>query len=288
VKRTGTALLVLALFAAVPAAAESRVERSLLFRSEALGRPLAYSLYLPDGYGANGRRHPVLYLLHGVGGGENDWLDMGRLRQTADWMVALGEIPPLVIVMPGGDDGWYVDNPDPGGAGAMATAIGEELVAHVDATLATDARREARAIAGVSMGGYGALRLALLHPETFTAAASLSGALFAGDEAMDGPFPELFHGAFGRPLDRKRLVAASPVALIGQAASAATPPALFITCGDDDELGFANLAARFHERLRGADLAAELRITDGNHSWQLWEEQLPSVLRFLGQHLEPR
>ncbi|MEQ8968011.1 MAG: alpha/beta hydrolase family protein [Azospirillaceae bacterium] len=290
----------LALAAALPAAiaglpglarARSAVRRSLAFDSPSLGRPMAYSLYLPDGYDPAGPPLSVIYLLHGLGGGETDWLDAGGLRATADRLIAEGALPPAIVVMPDGDDGWYVDAPD--GAGRYERAVLVDLPAHVEATLAARTDRAGRAIAGLSMGGFGALRLAMHHPERYVAAASLSGALFPPgtyeDAATADMPPRLFRGAFGTPFDRTRLRRASPFAAIDALAArraAGEPvPALYLTTGDDDYFGFEKGAMRLYLTLEAAGLPAEIRVTDGDHVWPLWRAELPAALAFLGRAL---
>ncbi|HLL24000.1 MAG TPA: alpha/beta hydrolase family protein, partial [Kofleriaceae bacterium] len=164
------------------------------FASTALGVDKRVVVYLPGGYETSGKRYPVFYYLHGLGGDESNWIDGGKLDQTAD---ALGL--EAIIVMPDGDDGFYADAAKQvdydacmkTGAGLFfpqrkkaetcvraskyETYITKDLVGWVDTTYRTIATREGRAIAGLSMGGFGALQLAMRHPDLFVAAASHSG-----------------------------------------------------------------------------------------------------------------
>jgi len=291
-RRLAAALALCAVaLAADPADAASEVHRSLAFDSPALGRPMAYSVYLPDGYAPDGPPLPVVYLLHGLGGGETDWLDAGGLRATADRLIAEGALPPVLVVMPDGADGWYVDAPD--GAGRYETAVLDDLAAHVEATYRARGDRAGRAVVGLSMGGFGALRLAMHHPDRFVAAASLSGALFppgtyAAPETAGMP-AALFRGAFGTPFDRIRLRRASPFAVVealaARHAAGAPVPALYLTTGDDDHFGFETGAMRLYLALEAAGLPSEIRVTDGDHVWPLWRAELPGALRFLGRAL---
>jgi S-formylglutathione hydrolase FrmB len=283
VRRLAVALALLLLLA--PAVeAGSRAERALSLESGLLGRALPYSLYLPDGY-RDGRRYPTLYLLHGLGGAETDWLGGGDAKATLDRLIAAGAIPPLIVVMPGVGNSWYVDNPDPGGLGAVASAVALELPEHIEATLPALPTREGRAIAGLSMGGFGALRLALLHPDRYVAAAGLSPALFLPEVHDLDRLAPLFHGAFGTPLDPERLAAANPLALVASVEPGAGAPAFFLTTGDDDPFELTLPAAKLHAALRARALEAELRVTDGGHDWAVWAPELETVLRFIGQHL---
>ncbi len=263
------------------------VRRSQEASSGTLGRPIPYSLYLPDGYADSDRRYPVLYLLHGHGGTEDDWLDGGGLAAALDRLIAVGAVPPMLVVMPGLGNSWYVDNPDEGGLGAVQTAFLTDLLTHVDRTWRTDARRGSRAVAGLSMGGWGAVRFAMLRPDWFAAAASLSGALISEEWAATPEWAGWFSGAFGTPVDLARFRRASPFSLIPNFQAAAPRPALFLACGDDDDLDLEEGNLLFYLALRRAGVPAELRITDGGHSWKLWARELDPMLRFVGAAFAP-
>jgi enterochelin esterase family protein len=266
------------------AAAAGEVRRGLAVASPVLGRPIPYTLYLPDDRGAGGRL-PVLYLLHGHGGTERDWLDAGGLEATMDRLVATGAVPPMLVVMPGLGDGWYVDNPDRGGQGAVATAFLADLLPAIDRTWPTDARRQGRALAGLSMGGWGAIRLALLRPDLFAAAASLSGALVTEAQAATPLWAGFFSGVFGDPVDLVRFRAAAPQGMLAALPPAPMLPALYLACGDDDELGLTESNLLFFLALARAGVPAELRIGDGGHDWSVWSRDLAPALRFVGAAL---
>lgn len=291
-------LLLAALGAPAAGGAESRVRQSTAFDSAALGRPMAYSVYLPPGYDgeddeeedAPGRRFPVIYLLHGLGGNERDWLLGAGVDAIADDLIARGAMPPAILVMPDGGVGWYVDSAAIGGPGDYETAIAADLIAHVDATYRTIAAREGRAIAGLSMGGYGAVRLAFFHPDLFVAAGSLSGAIFPdipSDDDVSDLQQDLFRGAFGTPVDAGRFNAANVFGPIAELAAAGAAPPLLLTVGDDDRFRLDRGAHALFTALRDAGLPVELRITDGGHVWPLWAQQIQGVLVFLGGYLSP-
>ena len=151
--------------------------------SDALGRSTNVRVLLPEGYAAAPqRRYPVLLLLHGCCDDYRSWVDKGRAEQlTAPY--------PLIVVMPdGGANGWYSD---PFNAGAFGPPRYEsfafgELLPWVDATFRTIAAREGRAVAGLSMGGFGALKYAARHPDMFVAASSFSGVTDAPAFAQNG------------------------------------------------------------------------------------------------------
>src|SRR3954454_1424072 len=163
--------------AAPPAAvvATQRLDPRLLeltIRTPALAAPTKVRVLLPDGYAASPRRrYPVLYLLHGAGDDAGAWTRSGDAeRLTAG--------RPLIVVMPdGGRGGWYTNWYRDGGGGrpAWETYHVDQLIALVDRCFRTIAARHGRAIAGLSMGGFGALSYAARHPDLFAAAASFSG-----------------------------------------------------------------------------------------------------------------
>ena len=143
--------------------------------SDALGRSTSIRVLLPEGY-ADGRSYPVLLLLHGCCDDYRSWVDKGRAEQlTAPY--------PLIVVMPdGGTNGWYSD-PYAGGTPKYETYAFDELLPWVDATFRSTGRR---AVAGLSMGGFGALTYAARHPGVFDAAASYSGVVDAPAFAANG------------------------------------------------------------------------------------------------------
>lgn len=273
------ALLALSL-AAVPAQA-GEIQTGRL-ESRALGRPLDYAVYRPDG---PTRGLPVVYLLHGRASDPDEWLRMGMVKATADRLIAERRIAPLLVVLPAAGNSWYA-------AGAIETALVDELPAAIERTYATVVRRTGRAVAGNSMGGFGAFRFAFGHPERYAAAASMSGAYWtriapdmAIDAEMEGRLARVFSGAFGTPFDVPRFLAQSPLAMAARAANAPLRPPVFLTVGRDDRFGLAAEQQAVETALRrlGHDVTAT--TTDGDHDWGTWEAALPEVLVFLARHL---
>jgi S-formylglutathione hydrolase FrmB len=158
--------------------------RELTIDAPALAARTKARVLLPDGYRASGgRRYPVLYLLHGAGGDETDWTESGAAaRATAG--------KPLIVVMPdGGEAGWYTNwsNGGNGGRPAWERYHVRELMPLVDQRFRTVTARRGRAIAGLSMGGFGAFSYAARHPDLFTAAVSYSGGVDLNAELFDQP-----------------------------------------------------------------------------------------------------
>jgi S-formylglutathione hydrolase FrmB len=266
---------------------DARLEQWTL-RTPALSDPTHVRVLLPTGYrAAPRRRYPVLYLLHGADADYRAWTRYGDAE-------AITARAPVIVVMPdGGAQGWYTD----WYAGDRTVAprweayhIGE-LVPWVDATYRTIARRSGRAVAGLSMGGYGALSYAARHPGTFAAAASFSGALEIGAADAWGP----------RSTNEARWRAHLPISIADRLRSLALielrtgngQPGPLDHRGTARDCGACELErflhrgnVRMHERLR----ALGIRHTwddygPGTHDWPYWRrdlrETLPDIERVL-------
>ena len=254
------------------------------FESKLLQRDYRYQVYLPDGYAQGTKRYPVLYLLHGAGGEENEWLDPIGLRQILDGLIESGQIQPLLVVLPAHLQGWWVDGAKDRGESALL----QELMPHAERAFRVDARGETRLIAGFSAGGFGALNLALKYPQRFAGAALLSPAIYdplppAHSSAMTQP-PFQSGGTF----DPARWQALNYPAHLGAYQRSGRVVPLFILSGDRDTFGIALQSAQLYERLRLHQPGAiALRIVEGEHEDAVWRRGLPEALRFLNARLPP-
>jgi enterochelin esterase-like enzyme len=176
--------------AATPSAATPRPQREVIwnnvpttphplvshhdFFSDAMQRTVGYTVYLPPSYSTDiTRRLPVLYFLHGAGGNEN--ADGPGFAGIVDRLIKAGRIPPTICVFPNGGMSGYRDHAETGIN--VETMLTKELLPLIDTTYRTLPQRESRVIGGFSMGGGGSLRLALTHPDLFSAAASWAGSV---------------------------------------------------------------------------------------------------------------
>ena len=264
--------------------------------SPALGRPLTYAVYLPDEAARGAGPLPVAYLLHGYGGGQREWLQGGRLEALLDRLIEEGAIAPLIAVMPEAGKSWYVDSAEFGGPGDYQTAIARDLVRHVDATYPTSASRSGRAVAGLSMGGYGALNLAFRHPDVFGAVAALSPAIFApagasGRNRQLGGTPESldrwYPRTFGDNFDPEIYAERSPFAMVAALADLATPPRILIAVGDDDFFKLYFGAVEMFVALKEAGVGLEFRVYDGDHTWDFWRTVAGEMFIFLDRARAP-
>ena len=273
--RVRLAFLLVALVAQADAVARAfrpAVASDHRFHSAALQREMPYRVLLPAGYETSTRRYPVLYLLHGLDGRYTDWTERTKLTRHLSGL-------DLIVVTPEGANSWYVNWHD-GPAERWEDYLAVDLLAEIDARFRTDARREARFIAGLSMGGYGALRMALKHPRQYAFAASLSGAFditrlesFGWTEGLRAEFAR----AFGPPGSERR--AADDLFTLAKSALPDRVPLLYVDCGAADMFLPANreLAAILQQRR----IPYEYRETQGAHNWAYWNRQVVPLLASL-------
>jgi S-formylglutathione hydrolase FrmB len=248
------------------------------FASEALGRTMKYRVILPDGYDAGEQRYVTLYLLHGLFGTYSDW-------ESRTDVFSYSRPYALIIVMPEGENSWYTDS-----AGEPAQKferyVATDLIAHIDDTYRTIRSRHARAVAGLSMGGYGALKLALKYPGTFVFAGSISGALAAGhDTAIDHLFgPKILQQmtAIYGP-DGSETRAQNDVYRLLDKVDAAKLPFLYLDCGTSD--GFLDANRQFAQLLQKKQVAYEYRELPGSHAWDYWDRQARALLDVLAARI---
>ena len=270
------------LYLAVSASACAGEVITEVFRSEAIGRDYKYTVYLPDSYNKDSKRYPVLYLLHGAGGDENEWLSKGGVRETMDALIARRLIQPMVVIMPGHTAAWWVDGAKEKGE----TALLKEVIPHAEGKFRVDSVRGNRLVAGLSAGGYGALNLAFKYPQMFAAAAILSPAIY-------DPAPPSHSSGVRQPpfqkdgkFDPELWKSLNYVSHIEGYKKSATIVPLYINSGDHDTFGIALQAAMLYEKLRlHQPGAVELRVVDGDHEWMLWRDTLGDALQFMNARI---
>jgi len=291
-----------------------------VFHSDALDATKHVVIYLPPAYATSPtRRFPVAYYLHGLGGSETDWVSKGGIDGAADSLFAAGT-PEMILVMPDGDDGWYttwttqvpyaqcadtlhVESPDRYCVRheRYDDYVARDVVAYIDAHYRTMADRAHRGIGGLSMGGYGALSIALHYPNVFAAAASHSGVVspmyvgphpFAAPVRYGGNAEQIKPAAGGfwpRYLlywgtDTSRWAEADPAHEAKRLQqSGGTMPALFFDCGKSD--GFVDQNRALDAALTAIDVPHAYAEWAGAHTWRYWSTHVRESLAWMGQRI---
>lgn len=246
------------------------------FEAPALGRPWDYEIYLPPGYSETSGRYPVIYLLHGYNDVPISWIAKAQIDLLADRMIADRQMRPVILVMPAAGRSWYIDGPE-----KMESAFMDDLVPEIDRRYRTQPDRAGRMVAGLSMGGYGTMRLGLRYPDRFSAMALLSPAVYL-------PEPPATSGARVAPVfqtdgqfDPKRWRDMNYPGLLDGFAHAGYPLRVQLSAGLQDQLGCQLAAEQFAQALHAEGLPAEIHLLPGAHDFILWRQTLPMALHFL-------
>jgi S-formylglutathione hydrolase FrmB len=234
---------------------------------------MAYCLILPRDYARTQDSYPVLYLLHGLWGSENDWTARTNVGEL------LGELP-LIVVMPQADDGWYTNSARIPAA-KYEDYLLNDVVGEIDSHYRTIRSRQGRFVAGLSMGGYGAVKAALRHPEMFSAVGGFSGVYHATRSARF----QTLSMAFGPTGDPSRKENDDFALLAGN--SAAVLPYFFIMTGANDSLVLEDnhdlLAALAEKRA-----TYEYHEIPGGHEWPVWQKCLRMFLDVIRPQLRTK
>ena len=234
---------------------------------------MTYRVFLPATIPSNAK-FPVVYLLHGGGGGYRDWSNYSDVSQYASHG--------LILIMPEGESSYYM-NAVKRPADRFEDYIVKDLIADVEQRFPAKTGRENRAIAGVSMGGFGAVVLALKHPDLFVFAGGLSPALDVPTRPFSikriGQYREhsAIFGDWGGQSRRDN----DPYTL-ARNADPAKVPYLFLTCGNQEGLLPANkkLAAILQARA----FRYEFHVVPGGHDWNQWNARVPALFESLEAH----
>ncbi len=240
--------------------------------SPSMDKTIPALVILPDTYADTNRSFPTVYLLHGYSGNYLDWSKHLDLRPLADRYQ-------FILVCPdGGYNSWYLDSPlDP--KSQYETHIIKEVIPYVDQHFRSIAKKEDRAITGLSMGGHGALYLAVRHPGLFSAAGSMSGGVDLASYSGKWEIAEKLGSYKKFP---QRWYNHSLINMIGLFQSAGL--GLFIDCGVNDF--FIKNNRTLHQKLVQAGVAHDYIERPGGHSWQYWVNALEYHLLFFSRYFK--
>lgn len=265
-----------------------KVIETNIVRSKLLSRDILYAIYLPPDYGTSERTYPVVYLLHGLSGDNTQWLQWGEINRFADKAIAEGIIPPMIIIMPNANRGWYMNSFD--GKVKYEDFFIKEFIPTIEKTYRIKSEKPYRGIAGLSMGGYGTLLYSLKYPELFAAAAPLSAGVYDDVEIIEMP-DTLWKRVYGQVLDttlkgKDRLDKVwhdnSILRLVqSKRTDDLAMVRYWIDCGDDDFLTRGNCL--LHLALVQKKVPHEFRVRDGAHTWTYWRAGITDALKFIGE-----
>jgi S-formylglutathione hydrolase FrmB len=268
--------------------AQSRIDCDAL-NSKILKYQVHYCVYLPTGYDAGASRrpqqqYPVLYFLHGLGDNEQTlfnsggWTLLDDLRQQHK----LGD---FLIVAPEGKRGFYINSAD--GTVRYSDFFLQEFIPRIETKYRIKKSRANRAITGISMGGYGALRFAFSHPELFSSVSAQSAALITEspqelDQAAQSgaPLAKVLAAVFGNPIDLRHWNENSPFILARKNAASLRKTAIYFNCGQNDNYGFEKGAATLHKQLQDEAVKHEYHPYPGDHSLTYFLSHFAEFLEF--------
>jgi S-formylglutathione hydrolase FrmB len=275
------------LLVAPTAFAQGRIDCSSL-NSQILKRPVHYCVQLPSTYdpkdpATQPRRYPVLYFLHGLGDNEQTLFKTGGWTLIED-LRQQHKIGDFLIVAPEGRSSFYINSAD--GKDRYSDFFLSEFLPYIGKKYRVAPGRANRAIGGISMGGYGALRFAFAHPELFSSVSAQSAALILDSPqqinvaARSGsPVVRALSQVFGNPIDVAHWQANDPFLLAKKNRLALQKLAIYFNCGQNDDYGFEKGAAALDKQLTAEGLKHEYHGYPGDHS-------LPYFLTHLGETME--
>ncbi|HUD65327.1 MAG TPA: alpha/beta hydrolase family protein [Candidatus Sulfotelmatobacter sp.] len=276
------------LFAGSPVAAQSRIDCNAM-NSRILKQVVHYCVYLPAGYDAGAaehpaRRYPVLYFLHGLGDNEQTLFSSGGWTLLDD-LRHQHKMGDFLIVAPEGRRSFYINSAD--GSVRYDDFFLQEFMPHTEDKYRVRAGRAGRAISGISMGGYGALRLAFAHPELFSAVSAQSAALITeSPQQLDSAqragtqLGGLLGAVFGNPINVPHWNENNPFFLARKNALSLRKLAIYFNCGQDDNYGFEKGAEQLHDQLQKQGVAHEYHPYPGDHGLAYFLSHFAEVMEF--------
>ena len=268
--------------------AQGRIDCNAL-KSRILGQTVRYCVMLPHGYdaattGRSARRYPTLYFLHGLGDNEQTLFKTGGWNLIED-LRQQGQIGDFLVVTPEGRSSFYINSAD--GRVRYSDFFLREFIPYIETHYSVRRERSARAISGVSMGGYGALRFALAHSELLSSVSAQSAALITespreitSNMHSGTPLGRMLGPVFGNPIDVPHWDQNSPFVLAKQNRARIAALSIYFNCGGQDEFGFEKGAEQLHRQLKAEGIMHEFHLYPGNHSASYFLEHLGETLKF--------
>lgn len=283
--KTKFVIIAITMFVVVDAFAGGKAIESLELNSKILSYGVKYSVYLPDDYDISNRSYPVIYLLHGYTDDETSWIQFGEIDRIMDEGIRSGEYSPSIIIMPDAKLSWYCNNLE--NRDFWRDMFINEFIPTIEKKFRIKSKKEFRAIVGISMGGFGALSIALNYPDIFSACVPLSAALFTDEEIIN--MSEVDYSRFqnfcGKDIKGKNRInlkwkEINPFNLIEKIpVQKANSIRFYFDCGDKDNLIKGNMF--MHLKMQELKIGHEFRVRNGTHGWIYWRSSMPEVLKFI-------
>lgn len=239
---------------------QGEVNTTQTINSAILGREMHFSVYLPPSYDKSNTKYPVLYLLHGMSGNYLDWVnnDMASVLNLA---ISKKTVKEMIVIMPDGLDAFYCNNFNSGSMRYEDFLI-QEFFPQIESRFRINATKKGRAIAGLSMGGYGATFHAFKRPEMFCACYAMSGAM------VGTPAPDIKAMLNARSASELNLL-----------------PAYTMECGTEDYVVFSANES-FDQYLSEKGVAHNYIKRPGTHDWAFWKACLPKALEMVSNNFQ--
>jgi putative tributyrin esterase len=256
-----------------PRISEGVIMRDVTFRSDALHRDMTYRVFLPKGI-AEQSKLPAVYLLHGGGGNFRDWSNYSDVSRFAK--------EGMILVMPEGYSSYYV-NAATRPQDRYEDYIVHDLVADAESRFPISTDRINRAIVGVSMGGIGAITLALKHPDLYIYAGGISPAIDVPSRpfSIKRPLQWRDHAAIFGPWESQTRHSNDPFVL-ARSKDPNKAPYIFLSCGEQEGLMPANRA--FAALLKQEHFRYEFHASPGGHDWNQWNNRLTVLFQSVSEH----
>ncbi len=264
--------------------AQGRIDCSS-FSSSILHRAVRYCVMLPSSYEKEtNKKYPVLYFLHGLGENEQTLLRSGGWELIED-LRQQHKVGDFLMVAPEGWNSFFINSAD--GRDRYSDFFLSEFLPYIETHYRVIGDRTDRGVTGLSMGGYGALRLAFTRPELFGSVSAQSAALITespqemnADLRSAGPLARLLGGAFGNPVNVPHWQQNNPFSLARRNQIQMRTQVIYINCGQQDEYGFADGATRMHKQLLAEGIRHEFHLYPGGHSADYFLSHLGETIEF--------